>query len=258
MSETLKIVVLEDEPISSAYLKKLIKDSGIKHEIITELESIGDALVFFESDQEYDLVFMDIHLEDGNCFEILSDITIEKPIIFCTTFDSYAIEAFKYNSIDYLMKPVKTEELNNAIKKYQRQKKLGESQHLEQMQNLMQSLKTPEYKKRFLIRYRNLLSLICVDKVICFYSEEGYTYLVDNTGKNHHVDFTLERLEELVNPQDFYRINRKIMISIDYIQSVGDYFNNRLKVKMLKNTPVEMVVSRNRVKEFKIWLKGLT
>ena len=258
MTESLKIVVVEDEPISLAYLKNLIKESGVKHEILAELDSVAEGLEFFNAKKDFDLIFMDIHLGDGTCFELLDVITIEKPIIFCTTFDSYAIEAFKYNSVDYLMKPVKSEELNNAINKYQQIKLLGDSQHLGRMQNLMQSLKTPEYKKRFLINHKNQLSLLSIDKVTCFYSEDGYTYLVDTLGKSHHIDFTLDRLEELVNPKDFHRINRKVMVSIDYIQTVGDYFNNRLKIKLVKEPPVETVVSRNRVRQFKIWLKGLT
>ncbi len=257
MSELLKIVVVEDEPISSAYLKKLIEDTGIPHEILVELDSVADGLEFFGTQPEYDLIFMDIHLGDGTCFELLNEATIDKPIIFCTTFDSYAVEAFKYNSIDYLMKPVKATDLNNALNKYRNQNQINFEQ-LQQMQNLMKSLQIQEYKKRFLIRTKEQHTIMDINNVICFYSEDGHSYLVDTCGQSHQIDFILERLEALVNPKDFFRINRKVMVAIDHIHAVKDYSNNRLEIKLSEDLPIEMVVSRNRVKQFKIWLKGLT
>jgi len=258
MSKSLKIVIVEDEPISSAYLKKLIKDSGIEHEITAELDSVSDAMVFFTHNHDYDLVFMDIHLGDGTCFELLNTITVDKPIVFCTTFDSYAVEAFKYSSIDYILKPAKLQDINAALKKYWSFKKVDEEDYLLRMNKLMSSFSVPNYKKRFLIRTNNKLKLIDIRQISCFYSDEGHTHLVDRTGNNHIVDFTLERLEELLDPEQFFRINRKVTLSIDEIHSVEDYFNNRLKIRLNSRFPMDMVVSRNRVRDFKSWLKGVS
>lgn len=258
MTKSLRIVIVEDEPISSAYLKKLINDTGIKHEIMAELDSVADAMVFFTHNHGYDLVFMDIHLGDGTCFELLNTIAVEKPIVFCTTFDSYAVEAFKYNSIDYILKPAKLEDINAALKKYWSFKKVDEEDYILRMDKLMSSFTVPNYKKRFLIRSNNKLKLIDIGQISCFYSDEGHTHLVDKTGNNYIIDYTLERLEILLNPEQFFRINRKITLSIDEIHSVEDYFNNRLKVRINSRFPMDMVVSRNRVRDFKSWLRGVS
>ncbi|BFP41991.1 LytTR family DNA-binding domain-containing protein [Flavobacteriaceae bacterium GF1] len=258
MGKLLKIVIVEDEPISSAYLKKLINDSGIEHEIVAELDSIADCLIFFSEQPIYDIIFMDIHLGDGTCFELLNSLTIEKPIIFLTTFDSYAIEAFRYNSIDYILKPAKLQDINDALNKYWSFKKVDEDEYLARMDQMVSSISTPKYKKRFLVRVRNKLRLVTLNQITCFYSDEGQTHLVDKSGNNHIIDYTLERLEELLDPEQFFRINRKITVSIDEIHSVEDYFNNRLKIRLNSRFKMDMVVSRNRVRDFKSWLKGVS
>jgi len=127
MNESLKIVIVEDEPISSAYLKKMLKETDIKHRIVGELDSISESMLFFGKNTDYDLVFMDIHLGDGTCFELLNAQMIDKPIIFCTTFDNYAIQAFKYNSIDYLLKPANQDDINMAMEKFMAMKSNDET-----------------------------------------------------------------------------------------------------------------------------------
>ena len=258
MGKTLRIVIVEDEPISSAYLKKVIRDSGIQHEIVGELDSIANCLIFFSEQPSYDIIFMDIHLGDGTCFELLNSLTIQKPIIFLTTFDSYAIDAFKYNSIDYILKPAKTDEIKNALNRYWSIKKTEEEEYLSRMGLMMDSLHPKSYKNRFLIRINNKMKILIVSQVICFYSDEGQTHLVDKSGNDHIVDYTLERLEELLDPEQFFRINRKVTISINEIHSVEDYFNNRLKIRLNSSFNMDMVVSRNRVRDFKNWLRGIS
>ena len=258
MSRSLKIVIIEDEPISSAYLKKLIRDTGISHEILTEIDSVSDSLNYFSNQPDYDLVFMDIHLGDGTCFDLLNSINIEKPIIFLTTFDSYAIEAFKYSSIDYILKPAKREDIENALNKYWSFKKVDEDDYLSRMDQMLATFNPPKYKKRFLVRIEQKLKLVDSEQITCFYSEEGQTHLVDKSGNDVIIDYTLERLEELLDPEQFFRINRKVTIAIDEIHSVEDYFNNRLKIRPNGRLGIEMVVSRNRVRDFKNWLKGVS
>lgn len=256
--KSLRILIVEDEPIAAAYLKKLIKETGFTHEIVKEISSVSDALAYFMQYKNYDLVFMDIHLADGTCFDILNTLEIDKPIVFCTTFDTYAIKAFKYNSIDYILKPAKAGDILNALKKYWSFKKSDENEYLLRVDQMINSLDSPTYKKRFLIRQNKKLKLVGAENVVCMYSDEGHTYLVEKPNKTHIVDFTLERLEELIDPNSFFRINRKMIININEIVSVEDYFNNRLKVKVQNRVPLEMVVSRNRVKHFKNWLKGVS
>jgi len=258
MGKTLKIVIVEDEPISSAYLKKLIKETGIDHEIVGELDSISDCLIFFGEQPDFDIIFMDIHLGDGTCFELLNSMTIEKPIIFLTTFDSYAIEAFKYNSIDYILKPAKLQDINDALNKYWSIKKVDKEEYLERMDSMMENFGPTKYKKRFLIRINNKLKLVDVDQITYFYSDEGQTHMVDKSGKDYVIEHTLERLEKLLDPEQFFRINRKVTVSINEIHSAEDYFNNRLKIKLNSSFAMDMVVSRNRVRDFKNWLRGVS
>ncbi|WP_350287258.1 LytTR family DNA-binding domain-containing protein [uncultured Croceitalea sp.] len=258
VDKTLNIVIIEDEPISRAYLKKLIKDTRLEHSIVQELDSVSDAITYFSKNNMYDLIFTDIQLGDGTCFDLLNTVEIEKPIIFCTTFDTYAIKAFKYNSIDYILKPAKPEDIKTSLNKYWSFQQSDEKEYLMRMDQMLGSFVTPNYKKRFLVRRNHKLKLIGVNDIICFYSDEGQTYLVEKSGSNHTIDFTLEKLEDLIDPDQFFRINRKMMISIDEIHTVEDYFNNRLKIKLESKVPLDLVVSRNRVKHFKNWLKGVS
>ena len=257
MSRTLKIVIVEDEPIAEASLKKLISDTGIDYEIVSTLNSVSDCLLFFGKQIKYDLIFMDIHLKDDTCFELLNSITIEKPIVFLTTFDSYAIKVFEYNSIDYIVKPAKLQDIQDALKKYWFIKKVDKAEYLSRIDEIAKNLNLRDYKKRFLIRIRNMLKVIDVEQISCFYSEEGQTYLVDYLEKNYMVEFTMERLEYLLNPKQFFRINRKVIISINEIKSIEDYFNNRLKIQLKRGRlSTDLIVSRPRIKDFKNWLMG--
>lgn len=240
-------------------MQKQIEHTGFEYQVVAEIKSVAESIIFFSSNTDYDLIFMDIHLEDGNCFKILNEVLIEKPIIFCTTFDTYAIEAFKYNSIDYLIKPVKKESIEAALAKYWtllRSKNYNSSDKIDKMMDFLAL--NQKHKKRFLVRKGNKQKLVKSQNILCFYSTEGDTKLIEQNGNEHIIDFTMERLEKLVNPTMFFRINRKIAINIDYIYSIEDYFNNRLKIRMEKNIPLDLVVSRNRVKDFKLWLKGVS
>ena len=257
MNRPLKLVLVEDEPVSNAYLRKQLKSTDIPFEIVKELDSVSDAVLFFENAPEIDLIFMDIHLGDGNCFDLLSEVKLKTPIIFCTTYDNYAIKAFKYNSIDYLLKPTNSEDVKNALEKFLEIRKEDEDSYLVRIDTMMKSLKEPRYKKRFLIRKNSHQEIVDIIDVICFYSEDGQSYLAHRNGELFAIDFTLERLEDLIDPNVFFRINRKAMINIDAIKSVEDYFNSRLKVFLTNEMDFDLLVSRNRVREFKGWLKGL-
>ncbi len=257
MVDSLKIVIVEDEPISTAYLKKLIKDTAKPHSIVAEIDSVNDALPFFSTVEDFDLVFMDIHLGDGTCFEILNAVQIKKPIVFCTTFDTYAIDAFNYNSLDYILKPPKLEDIQDALNKYWSLKAIERQNYVQRTGQMVNSFTPPSYKKRFLVRNDNRITLIETKNIFCFYSDNSSTYLVENCGAKHLVEYTLDKLEGLLHPEYFFRINRKVTISIDVIQSVKDYPNHRLFIELENDLDLDLVVSRNRVKDFKNWLKGI-
>ena len=258
ITSAIKLVLIEDEPAYSLLLKKILEDINMDHTIVKEASTNKDALAFFQGTTDYDLVFMDIQLEDGYCFEMLNNITIEKPIIFCTSYDTHAIEAFKYNSIDYLLKPVKKEAVAAALKKYKKFQVNQDNSYLERIDKMISEIAPTEYKKRFLVRQASKLKLVNIDDIVCFYSDEGDTKLIEKNGTEYCIEYTMERLESLVDPKHFSRINRKVSINVNYLHSAEDYFNNRLKVKMQKEIPFDLVVSRNRVKDFKAWLKGVS
>ncbi len=256
-NRALRIVIIEDEPISRSYLKKQIESTEVDFEIVKELDSVSDALLFFSEMPEIDLIFMDIHLGDGTCFDLLNEIHLKTPIIFCTTYDNYAIKAFKYNSIDYLLKPTNKEDLIKALEKFFELQQGGQDAYLDRIDKMMKTFKEPRYKKRFLIRTNHQQEIVDITDVISFYSEEGQSFLVNRNGDAYSIDFTLERLEDLLDPEVFFRINRKAMVSINAIRSLEDYFNSRLKVYLTQKMNFDLLVSRNRVKEFKRWLKGI-
>ncbi|KPM31496.1 LytTR family two component transcriptional regulator [Croceitalea dokdonensis DOKDO 023] len=259
MEQKLKIVIVEDEPVSNIYLKNLIQETRIQHEIVKELDCVVDALAYFVANPKVDLIFMDIHLGDGTCFDILNTIAIDTPIIFCTTFDTYAIQAFKYNSIDYILKPAKIDNIRAALNKFLSINQSEQQNYLGRIDQMMDSFTPPQFKKRFLIKENNKLKIVDINNVNFFYSKDGQTFIVEKTGCEHPVDYTLERLEDLLDPEDFFRINRKTTININQIFSVEDYFNSRLKIKLQNNKKdLDLVVSRNRVKYFKNWLKGVS
>lgn len=257
MNRPLKLVLVEDEPISTAYLKKQLQLTEIPFEIVEELDSVSDSILFFSDPPEVDVIFMDIQLGDGTCFDLLGEIHLKTPIIFCTTYDNYAVKAFKFNSVDYLLKPTNNEEVKVALTKFLEIRQVDEDSYLARIDTMMKSLKEPQYKKRFLIRKNSHQEIVDITNVISFYSEEGQSYLVNRGGELFAIDFTLERLEDLIDPNVFFRINRKAMISIDAIRSVEDYFNSRLRIFLIRNMEFDLLVSRNRVREFKSWLEGL-
>lgn len=263
MESPLRIVIVEDEPVSSIYLEKKISETGKPFQVVGKVDSVSEGLLYFtENSSSFDLVFMDIQLGDGTCFDLLNEVSIQKPIIFCTTFDNYAMQAFKYNSIDYLLKPVNSEDVDNALTKYSSIYSTNTSTEVDYFSRLDNALKSLQQtsgtkKKRFLIRTENHLEIVYIEDIVCFYSEEGQSYIVDNKGAVFATEYTLDRIEEMVSSDEFFRINRKAMIRIETIKSIEDYVNNRLKVFLnIDAINFDLIVSRNRVKEFKNWIRG--
>jgi len=221
------------------------------------LHSVRESIEWFSSHKHPDLIFLDIQLSDGLSFEIFDTITIKSAIIFTTAYDEYALKAFKLNSIDYLLKPIDDEELETAVKKYQDQLPSKQSLQVdfEDIKKLLVNPMDRAYKKRFTAKVGQHLKIFSVEDIACFYSENKGTYLHTNENRNYLIDTTLESLENELNPQQFYRVNRKFYININAIRDIISYTNSRLQIKLHRFTDQDIIVARERVKDFKEWLE---
>lgn len=245
----MKVVIIEDEKLSADFLKTLLKRINQEIEIVEIIESVEDAVLFFNQSHKVDLVFVDIHLSDGNSFDIFNKVELEIPIIFTTAYDEYAIKAFKLNSIDYLLKPIGVTELKAAIEKFNKW-----NLPIEEMD--INSKLSSKYKERFLVKHGDSLTLLYNSDISFFYSEDSYTFIYSNTGKKYIIDFRMDELESILNPKEFFRISRKTIIKIDSIDKVNTYFNNRLIINSNFLPEEGGIVSRERVSAFKKWLEG--
>ncbi|MBI1836040.1 MAG: response regulator transcription factor [Flavobacteriia bacterium] len=248
----MKVIIIEDERLSSDYLINILNRIDSTIEVINVLESVKDSIIAFNQTVSADLIFADIHLSDGISFDIFSKINVEIPIIFTTAYDHYAIKAFKLNSIDYLLKPIGIDELKNAIDKH---KKYSGNLNLDNLSNQYQ-YETKLYKNRFIVKIGDNISSIKTDEISHFLSEDGVVLLVTFFGKKYIVDYNLDQLELLIPPTNFYRLNRKVIASLNSIQKTNSFFNSRLKVKIEFLNEESSIVSRERVIQFKKWLDG--
>lgn len=248
-------IIIEDEKPAARRLGRLLKD--LKVEVSTMLYSVEEAVAWFRKHEHPDLIFLDIQLSDGLSFEIFDLVDIQSSVIFTTAYDEYALQAFKLNSIDYLLKPIDDEELEIAVKKYHsfRPKKQKIALDFEDIKRLLVNPLEREYKSRFTVRVGQHLKIINADEIECFYSENKGTYAATVDGRNYLLDQTLENLESELHPKSFFRVSRKFYININHIKDIVSYTNSRLEIKLNKFNGQEVIVSRERVKDFKLWLE---
>ncbi len=251
----MKAIIIEDEKPAARRLGRLLAEFGVS--VATMLHSVEESIVWFQENEHPDLIFLDIQLSDGLSFEIFDVIQVKSAIIFTTAFDEYALQAFKLNSIDYLLKPIDDEELEIAIKKFKelQPKKEQISVDFEDIKKLLINPLEREYKKRFTTKVGQHLKIINADEVECFYSENKGTYAATTDGRNYLLDTTLENLEEELSPKIFFRISRKFYVNINHIKDIVSYTNSRLQIKLNTFKEQEIIVSRERVKDFKLWLE---
>ncbi len=249
----MKVVIIEDEKLSAEHLTVLLQKIDPSITVIKYFDTIKTSVTAFKEGLTADLIFMDIHLADGNSFEIFNQIQLEIPIIFTTAFDNYAIQAFKQNSIDYLLKPIALIDLQFAMEKFQKQQKLVNNDLISIIATAYQQL-NKEYKTRFLVKLGQTIDTIPIEEIHHFETKESLSFLVTNRGNHHLIDYTLDQLETMLQPKNFFRINRKIILHIQSIEKVSTYFNSRLSIatKFLENDA--RIVSRDRVNDFKKWL----
>ena len=249
----MKVVIIEDEKLSAEHLTVLLQKIDSSVIVTNSFDTIKASVTAFKDGLKADLIFMDIHLADGNSFEIFNQIEIDIPIIFTTAYDNYAIQAFKQNSIDYLLKPIGLQELQFAVEKFKKQQQLGNKDLISTISMAYQQM-NKEYKTRFLVKSGQTIDTIKIEEIHHFETKESLSFLVTNKGNHYSIDYSLDQLESMLQPKDFFRINRKIILHIQSIERVSTYFNSRLSIatKFLDND--SRIVSRDRVNDFKKWL----
>jgi len=248
----MKVWIIEDEPAAARRLEKMVTTIDPTMEIVRQMESIIETLTAIKEGPLPDLIFLDIQLADGISFEIFNHSKIDKPIIFTTAYDQYAIQAFKVNAIDYLLKPLKKVELAASIQKFKDWKK----SEVFDYSKLTDILKKDKPSQRFLLKVGQRLRLVDTADAAYFFTEDKITFLVDWKGQKYPLDQSLEKLEETLDPDQFFRINRQFII---HLKSIGDmiaYSKSRVKVLLAPDTKPETVVSTERSPHFKRWLTG--
>lgn len=251
----MKALIVEDEKLAAERLVELIKECDSSIEIVDILSSIRDTVPWLEKNT-VDIIFLDIHLEDGLSFKIFDELEIDTPIIFTTAYDKYAIDAFKLNSIDYLLKPFSKDDLEKSIRKLRQFGKTTNSFNINDLRKALQ----PEsnYLKNFLVQYGTKIKKVKVDSIAYFYAHDKAVYAVTKEGKKHILDKTLENIEQSMDPQMFFRINRKIIISEGAIKDMTAYSRSRIKLEIEPKAPseIEPIVSIERSPDFKKWITG--
>ncbi|WP_075603616.1 LytR/AlgR family response regulator transcription factor [Saccharicrinis aurantiacus] len=252
-----KVLIVEDEMPSARKLKNFILEIEPNFEIVDILDSVSTTVSFLENNT-VDLIFLDIHLSDGNSFDIFKKTDVEVPIIFTTAFNQYAIDAFKQISVDYLLKPLDKELLRSAINKfnkiYHSANKAAPFNYEQLKELLTQSKQNKEYQERFLVHYRDKIKSINTSEIAAFYADNKYVFIKTFDNQNFDTNFTLEQLEHKLDPKHFFRANRKCLIHINSIKDAVVYSKSKLKLNINPELPFEIIISTEKSPKFKQWL----
>ena len=253
----MKTLIIEDEPLAQQELKRLLQRCQPQAEVLDCLDSVEDSVAWLQTNPKPDLIFMDIRLSDGSSFEIFDQVTVVAPVVFTTAYNEYALQAFKANGIEYLLKPVEEKALRAALRKVENLKShfspetptLGMTQFKQLLQAGQRS-----YKNRFAITLGDKIRHVPASQIAYFFAEDNTVFLITADRRKYVINYTLDELENLLDPQDFYRVSRKYMAHIQSIVEVNRYFNSRLKVTLSPCDDNEILVSRARVPGFLVWM----
>jgi DNA-binding LytR/AlgR family response regulator len=245
----MNILLIEDERPAARQLAKMLQSARPGYRILETLDSVAGAVRWLQHFPPPDLIFMDIQVADGISLDIFSKVEIQSPVIFTTAFDHFAVQAFKVNAVDYLLKPVDPAELEQAIKKAEQQKTVPAD-----LRALLRALAPTSYKERFLVKSGPHLVFIEAPEIAFFRSADGLTQAHTFQGKKYFIEYTLDELERLLDPQAYFRVNRAVLLRIQAIHKIHPHLNGRLKLELLPPTPEELFVSRERAGDFKTWL----
>lgn len=256
----MKIFIVEDEELAVKKLVKTLQAIDADLEVVGTADSIAASVEWLQSNPKPDLILMDIELADGQSFEIFNLTEVKSPVIFTTSYDEYALKAFKVNSVDYLLKPVQKDELESAISKFRQMKetfrgeKTADTQINALVKELQQTLQHKEYRKRFLVKHAQKLLSIEMDRIAYFFSDDRLNFFKTFDDKKYVIDYTMDEIENMLDPDQYFRINRAFMVSIKSIDQIHDYFGNRLKLNLKPAIDKEALVSREKVAQFKDWM----
>jgi len=253
----MKVFIVEDEPHARNELMRLLDKSGEDVTVLSFADSIEDAVLWLNQNQQPDLMFFDIQLSDGLSFEIFNQVQVDVPVVFCTAFDEYAIQAFKVNSIDYLLKPIKLEELINALNKYnslsEKYAAKDKGLSIQQIEKLL-DINKPKFKSRFVAKFGDQIKHIDVSEVAYFHAVDNEVFLVTFENNRYIIDYSLEQINGSISPEDFYRVNRSFIVHINAIKKISKYFNSRLHLELTPQTEETVLISRVKVPEFMNWM----
>lgn len=248
----MKVLILEDETLAADKLESTLLEIQPDAQVVSRIKSISSAVEWLQNNPHPDVIISDIRLLDGLCFEIFSQVKVDKPVIFTTAYDQYAIRAFEVNSIDYLLKPVQKEKLQAALAKLQLPKDPPFPDYSEVL-NFIKS-KQASYKSRFMVRLGQRIVAIPSEKIGYFYSENKLTYIVTLDNKKLPIDQPLDELIDLLDPKRFFRANRQFIVAFDSIAEIHPYFKGRIKIVLQPKSDDEVVISSDRTPEFKRWI----
>ena len=255
----MNVIIVEDEAPAAEKLERYLRKYDPSIQVAARFDSVASTVHWLKENQAtIDLIFMDIQLVDGLSFQIFQQVEVQKPVIFTTAFNEFALDAFKVNSIDYLLKPITFTDLSGSLKKLEtlRQQFHWNKEQTEKVQEALSGIKSREFKNRFMVKLGEHIRSITSDQISLFYADGRDVYLVTTQNRKFIIDYTLESLEDILDPALFYRLNRTFILNINAIKDVLVYSNSRLKITLSQDFDKEIIVSREKVGEFKEWFDG--
>lgn len=249
----MNVVIIEDENHAAEKLERQLKELDSSIQVLAKIESVKNAAKWLKENKA-DLIFLDIHLSDGLCFRIFDEVEIKTPIIFTTAYDQYAIQAFKVNSVDYLLKPINKFDLAQSYEKFREYHQKESAVDYSSLREMISDMREKKFQKRFLVVQGDSIKTVLVDNVAYFFAEGKYAFLVEKGGERFLIDNTLEQLTAVLDPIEFFRINRQVIVHLDSIKKMNTWFSRRIKLELIPPFEKETIVSTERVKDFKEWL----
>ena len=252
----MKLLIIEDETAAAQNLRSILKSVTPEAEIVDTIDTVVDSIEWFENNPMPDLVFMDIHLSDGESFKIFDRVNITCPVIFTTAYDQYALKAFEVNSIDYLLKPINEQVVRRAVDKWRNLTGAAKSEYSSRVDTMVRQ--HASYRNSFLVRFRDKLIPVSPEDIAYCYTSEEKVFAFGYNGERYPMEYTLEALQGMLSPVDFYRANRQFIIAREAVADISVWFGSRLSVNLELETPEKIIVSKARVPEFKQWLINST
>ena len=257
----MKILIVEDEDLAVKKLQKTLALVDASAVVVGVTDSIKTTVEWLQGNPSPDLILMDIELSDGQSFEIFNRIEVKSPVVFTTSYDEFALKAFKVNSVDYLLKPIQKDELESALNKYRQIKGMYSPANTSAdfnidslVKELQQKLQLKEFRKRFLVKHAQKLVSIEIDEIAYFFSDGRLNFFKTYDNRKFVVDYTMDELEVMLDPDKYFRISRSFYISVESVDQIHDYFGNRLLLHLKPTVDKEALVSREKVTDFKKWM----